>query len=313
VRRFLAHWRPDLGIFIESELWPNLALEAQAQGVPLALVNARMSEGTLRRWGGFKASAAHLLHAFDPIIAADARTAEGLSRLTGRSVPEPGNLKLAASAPPADAAALAALRIEIGARPVWLAASTHDGEEAVVLAAHRRILAAHPDALLIIAPRHPARGARVAALAGGAPLRSRGEAIGEAHVYVADTMGELGLFYRLVPVALIGGSLSPGLRGHNPVEPAKLGATILVGPHVDSFADLYEALERASGVGRVETADEVASAIADLWRDAELRERRTRAARETAEQGGPALAATLDALMSRLNPAGEPKRAHAAA
>ncbi|MBL8549223.1 MAG: 3-deoxy-D-manno-octulosonic acid transferase [Hyphomonadaceae bacterium] len=311
VRRFLAHWRPDLGVFIESELWPNLALEAEARGVALALVNARMSEGALRRWRSFRASAARLLKPFDPIFAADARTSEGLAGIIGRAAPALGNLKLAAAAPPADAAALAALRAEIGPRPIWLAASTHPGEDEIVLAAHREIVAARPDALLILAPRHPERGAEIAALAGAAPRRSVGAVVGPSPVYVADTMGEMGLFYRLAAVSLVCGSLLPTLRGHNPIEPAKLGSAILAGPHVSSFGDLFEALDGAGGIGRAGTADEIAAAVLGLWRDEALRERRTRAAAAAAEEGGPALAATLDALLARLPPS--PTRTHAAA
>ncbi|MGE3143932.1 MAG: 3-deoxy-D-manno-octulosonic acid transferase, partial [Hyphomonadaceae bacterium] len=137
-RRFLAHWRPDLGVFVESELWPNLIMAARAQGVRLALTNARMSPEPLARWRRLPRSAAHMLGGFSLLLAADAATAAGLSALSGEPVRAVGNLKLAAPAPPVDQGALAAFKAAIGARPLWLAASTHAGEDEIVLAAHAR-------------------------------------------------------------------------------------------------------------------------------------------------------------------------------
>lgn len=300
VQRFLTHWRPDLGVFVESELWPNLALEARAMGVPLALVNARMSESSLAGWRRMRASIRHLLDCFDPILAADARTAEGLSTLAGRETPAIGNLKLAAAPPHVDEAALAALRAEIGDRPVWLAASTHEGEEDIVAGVHSRLRTRHPNALLIIAPRHPERGASVAQIAERAPRRALGQPIGAAPFYVADTIGELGMFYKLAPVSVVCGSLQPGLRGHNPIEPAKLGSAIITGPHVESFSDLYDALAQVGGVVTVETPQDLEAAVARLWADEAERVRLTEAAAKTADAGAPALAATLDALAARL-------------
>ncbi|MBI1187137.1 MAG: 3-deoxy-D-manno-octulosonic acid transferase [Alphaproteobacteria bacterium] len=311
VQRFLAHWRPDLGVFVESELWPNLALEARAMGVPLALVNARMSEASLGRWRRMRASIRHLLECFDPILAADARTADGLSDLAGRDVPGIGNLKLAAAAPHVDEAALAALREAIGERPVWLAASTHEGEEDIVAGVHSRLRTRHPNALLIIAPRHPERGASVAQIAERAPRRSLGQPIGAAPFYVADTIGELGMFYRLAPVSVVCGSLQPGLRGHNPIEPAKLGSAIITGPHVESFSDLYDALAQADAAVTVETPQDLEAAVARLWADEAARTRLTVAALKAADAGAPALAATLDALSARLGVAHAPTQASA--
>ncbi|HRP11169.1 MAG TPA: glycosyltransferase N-terminal domain-containing protein, partial [Terricaulis sp.] len=169
VKRFIAHWRPLLGVFVESEIWPNLILEAARADVRLALVNARMSPKTIARWLGWREAGRRLALAFNWISAADARTGEALSALRGSAVAVLGNLKLAAPAPAVDAPARAALAGEIGARPVWLAASTHEGEDKIALAAHALLRKAHPEALLILAPRHPDRGAAIAALAGGAP------------------------------------------------------------------------------------------------------------------------------------------------
>lgn len=298
VARFLAHWRPDLGVFVESELWPNLILEAERARIPLALVNARMSPDSLRRWTRWRAAGARLLGAFRFISAADARTGETLGAILGRRVATPGNLKLAAPAPAIDGDARRALAAEIGARRTWLAASTHAGEDEIVLAAHARLRTQEKEALLIIAPRHPERGAAVAALADGAPRRSLGAPIGATPVYVADTLGELGLFYSLAPAALIAGSLLPHLKGHNPVEPAKLGAAVLTGPYVESFSDLFAALAAAGGAQTVRNADDLAEAVARAWRDEANRAQQCAAALEVVSRGASALEETVASLLS---------------
>lgn len=302
VERFLDHWRPDAGVFVESEIWPNLILAAQARAIPLALVNARMSVETIRRWRGWPRAAGRLMTAFAYVSAADARTGAALGEIRGAEVETLGNLKLAMPAPNVDATARAALAAEIGARPVWLAASTHPGEDEIALAAHRMLRQAEPSALLIIAPRHPERGAAVAALAGGAPRRSAREPIGDAPVYVADTLGELGLLYDRAPVALVAGSLLPQLKGHNPVEPARLDAAILTGPHVESFQDLFEALLAARAALVAETAEALAEAVASLWRDDAARRAQTHAARAVLAEGAHALEATAERVLA-LTPA----------
>ena len=300
VRRFVKHWRPDLGVFVESELWPNLILEADDAGVPLALVNARMSPRSLKRWLNWRAAGQQLTRAFRFACAADARTADALTMLRGAPVGNLGNLKLAAPPPVADPTARIALAEEIAGRPLWLAASTHAGEDEVALAAHARLRLTTPNALLIIAPRHPERGAAIAALADKAPRRSQFEHIGAAPVYVADTLGELGLLYESAPVALVAGSLLPTVKGHNPIEPAKLGAAIITGPNVESFQDVFDALIAARGASVVTDADSLAAEVARLWSDAHARDRQTNAARGVAAHGAQAFADTLDALCALL-------------
>ncbi len=296
VRQFLAHWRPDAGVFVESELWPNLILAAETRGVPLALVNARMSPRSLQRWENWSAAGRRLLQAFRFVSAADARTSEALTRLRGTATTVLGNLKLAAPPPRVDAGERETLMREIGARPVWLAASTHEGEDEIALAAHERLRAEVADALLILVPRHPERGEAVSSRAGNAPLRSLREAVGAAPVYVADTLGELGLFYDAAPVALVAGSLLPHLKGHNPIEPAKLGATIVTGPHVESFQDLFDALFATGGALKVESAEELATAVLRLWRDDAARAKQVEAARTVTAQGAEAFAETIRQL-----------------
>ena len=312
VRRFLAYWRPDLGVFVESELWPHLILEAEKSAIPLALVNARMSPASLRRWGRWTAAGKRLLAAFAYVSTADARTGAALARLRGGPVPVLGNLKLAAPTPSVDVAARAALIAEIGARPIWFAASTHDGEDEIILGAHERLRADFPDALLLLAPRHPERGAAIASLAGASPRRSQGAALDGASIYIADTMGEMGLFYDLAPVALVAGSLRAHLKGHNPVEPAKLGAAIITGPHVESFQDLFTALSQAGGALIAADAIEIANAVALLWRDEAARLCQLAAARSIVAHGAPALGETI-AQIAALLPAADTERVHASA
>ena len=307
-RRFLAHWRPDIAIFAESDIWPNLIEETARSGAKLALVNARISPRSLDSWARTPETARHLLDRFTVILAADPRTAEGVTRLTGRAVETPGNLKLAAPPPAYDPAALAAARAAIGNRPVWLAASTHPGEDEIVLAAHEQIRAAYPEALLIIAPRHPERGEAIAKLANNAPRRSQGAPLGDASVFIADTIGDLGLFYALSPVSLVAGSLLPELKGHNPVEPAKLDSAVLTGPYVESFADTFADLFAAHGAVQVADADAIAQIVQHLWRREPERHALLAAAADVTSRGGASLERTLHALEALL-----PARAHAAA
>lgn len=307
--RFIAHWRPDLSVMAESEFWPHLIAAAKRDGAPMALVNARISRRSLAHWRRFPQSARTLLDSYDLILAADRATAEGLSRLAGRPAPFVGNLKLAAPAPKADPTLLERLRTQIGARPVWLAASTHAGEDQIVLAAHARLRRTRADALLLIAPRHPARGQAVAALAGGAPRRSRGARIEEGPVFVVDTLGELGAFFRAAPIAFMGGSLLSPLRGHNPIEPAKCGAAVISGRHVESFADVYAELFAAGGAALARNPLEIAAAVDRLWADGAARRRQIAAADAVIADGAPALRRTAAALLSLL----DPDRADAAA
>jgi 3-deoxy-D-manno-octulosonic-acid transferase len=295
VGRFLDHWRPDLALFVESELWPNRILTTHARGVRLGLFNATMSARSRVSWSKRANAARAILSALDVIVAAETDTAHTLSTLSDRAVSAPGNLKCAADPLACDGAALAALRAEIGARPVWLAASTHEGEEDILLAAHAAIRGRHRDALLIIVPRHPERGGAVAP---SAPHRSSGATIGGAPVYVADTLGELGLFYRLAPVSFVGASLFDTYEGHNPVEPAQLDCAILSGPHVASFADVYALL--GDSVESVQSADEIAAAVQRLWADAGERARRCTLAKDAVAKGAAALAQTRAALQALL-------------
>lgn len=257
-RRFLDHWRPDLVVLAESELWPNLILGAEDRGARVALVSARLSARSLAGWGRQAGSARRLFGAFDLVLAQDDATAAALAGLGAR---DDGrlNLKLTGEPLPAEEAALARARAAAGDRPVFLAASTHPGEEALVLDAFARL----GRGLLVIVPRHPSRGAEIAALAAERfPVRRQGAGEtfdGAAPVYVADRLGELGLWFRLARAAFVGGSLVPGIGGHNPLEPARLGCPSITGPHLENWQSVYDAL--GDRIARVSDAEGLAGAF----------------------------------------------------
>jgi 3-deoxy-D-manno-octulosonic-acid transferase len=302
LRRFLDHWRPDLVLFAESEIWPNTVIELGRRDIPLVMVNGRVSERSYRRWSRLPVTARALLERYALCVAQSPMDAERLARLGALRVAVAGNLKFDAPPPPADARALAHLSGLVAGRPVWIAASTHPGEEEAVAAVHQALANRLPGLLTILAPRHPERGPAVAGLAEDAGLRAIRRSAGGlpergADVYVADTMGELGLFYRLAPLVFMGGSLVPH-GGQNPIEPAKLGAAILHGPHVHNFADIYAALDHAGGALPVTDADRLAAALADLLTDAGLVRAMAQAAAQTVER----LTGAIDRTMRSIEP-----------
>ena len=300
VRRFLDHWQPDLALFVESDLWPNIMVETSQRGVPMMLINGRLSENSFRRWRYLPGTIGDLLRRLDLCLARTAADAQRFGELGAPHVVTTGDLKLDVPAPPADRTRLAALNAAIGGRPVIAAASTHAGEETAVVDAHRRLRANFPRLLTIIVPRHPERGLGVAEIARATglktKLRSRGE-IPDAttDVYVADTIGELGIIYRLAPIVFVGGSLVRH-GGQNPIEPAKLGAAILHGPHVWNFAEIYAALDQAHGAEMIGDANKLTASFGAMLAQAEARTRVADAARTTVEALGGALERTLKSL-----------------
>jgi len=300
VARFLDHWRPNLALFIESDLWPNLILSASERRVPMVLINGRMSPRSFPRWQRAAQTIAALLGRFDICLAQSQADADRFAALGSRNVMVTGNLKLDVKAPPADSAKLDRLLALTRGRQVVVAASTHPGEEEILLAAHQRIAKHVPGLLTVIVPRHPNRGeaiARMVAASGvEAALRSHEELPGaRIGIYVADTMGELGLFYRLAPIVFMGGSLvSHG--GQNPIEAAKLGAAIVHGPHVFNFAEVYDALDRAGGARVADSEDMLVRQIGELLLDPEARETAIVTAERVVDQLGGALERTLFAL-----------------
>ena len=198
VARFLDHWRPDLAAFVESEIWPNILAACRARDIPTVLLNARMSVRSAARWCHVPAFAAELIGGFAWIAAQSEADARRLVSLGGGHVEALGNLKFAAANLPVDEDELARLADLVGDRPRWLAASTHPGDEEAVAEVHRGLAGAHPGLLTAIVPRHPERGAAIAAILGGAPRRALGQDPGDG-IWIADTLGEVGLLYRLFP------------------------------------------------------------------------------------------------------------------
>ncbi len=304
-RRFFGSWRPDLGCLVESEIWPNLILEAEGLKLPLTLINGRMSARSARRWSWARASVRRLLRSFRLCFARSQADADRFSALGAVDVRVLGDLKNATPPLPAVPAALAELRAVIGERPVWLAASTHPGEEMEVLRAHRQLRVQHPDLLTVIVPRHPERGEELAAelRASGEGLarRSQGErpdaAIG---IFLADTLGELGLFYRLASLVFIGGSLVPH-GGQNPLEAARLGCPPLFGPHTENFEEMTAHLLDVDAARRVGDADELASTIHALFADPAAREGMAERGREAGAAEGAVLMRVQQALSSLLD------------
>lgn len=302
VERFLDHWRPGLAIWVESELWPNLVLATHRRGIPMLLANARLSAGSLARWRAMPWLVRPVLQGFSLCLAQDEVQAERFALLGAAPVGSVGDLKAAAAPLGADPAALAGLRREIGARPVWLAASTHPGEEEIVADAHARIAAARPGLLTVLAPRHPVRGPLLVEMltARGLRVARRGAAEpidGAADVYLVDTLGELGLFFRVAGIALIGGSLVRK-GGHNPFEAARLDCAILHGPDMTNCAAMADALDRAGAAVTVTDAATLAAAVSRLLADpAERRRQVDAAARIAAASNG-----TLDAVLDRFAP-----------
>ncbi|HLX14383.1 MAG TPA: 3-deoxy-D-manno-octulosonic acid transferase [Bradyrhizobium sp.] len=300
VARFLDHWRPSLALFIESDLWPNLILSSAARRLPMVLINGRMSQRSFPRWRRVSHTISALLGRFDVCLVQSRVDAERFTALGSRNVVVTGNLKLDVPAPPADFAKLERLMSVTRGRPIVVAASTHPGEEEVLLETHRTLAGFFPALLTVIVPRHPGRGeaiARMVAAAGvRASVRSREELpTATTEVYVADTMGELGLFYRLSPVVFMGGSLIEH-GGQNPIEAVKLGASIVHGPHVFNFSDVYEALDSAGGAKQAYMQEALVKQLGKLLADPAARNLSLAAAERVVSQLGGALERTMAAL-----------------
>jgi 3-deoxy-D-manno-octulosonic-acid transferase len=315
VRRFLDHWHPDLALYVESELWPNLLGITQARGIPTGLLNARMSESSFRNWRRMPSLIQRLMAGFQFCLAQNPTQAERMAALGARNPRPLGNLKCAAKPLAVDPEALAQLRRAVDGRPCWLAASTHDGEEAVAAEVHAHLRASHPGLLTIIAPRHPERAGEVARL-----LHSRGLRValrsrdgianlgGDTDVYLVDTLGELGLFYSLCTLAFVGGSLGE-VGGHNPIEPARLGCAVVHGPDMRAFSEIAEDLSEPGGSWQVSDADGLIRAVDRLLSEPDTRAHQADAARAVAESQ----AGVLDAVLSELDPYLAPLRRSAGA
>ena len=300
VQRFLDHWRPSLALFIESDLWPNLILAGAARRLPMVLINGRMSQRSFPRWQRMSRTISTLLGSFELCLTQSRVDAERFAALGSRNVLTTGNLKLDVPALPADPARLERLMAITRGRLVMVAASTHPGEEEILVAAHKTLSGFFPSLLTVIVPRHAQRGPAVAAMVAASglqpALRSRDELpVGTTNIYVADTMGELGLFYRLAPVVFMGGSLVER-GGQNPIEAVKLGAAVVHGPHVFNFSEVYDLLDRAGGARVAGDQEALVRQLGRLLDDADARRTLVAAGERVVEQLGGALERTLAAL-----------------
>lgn len=271
VARFFAHWKPAFGILVESELWPNLLAEAKQNGVTLALLNGRLSEKSAARWRALRPLAKPMMESFALIGAQSAEDATRFTAIGARNVRLFGNLKYAGAALPIDTAKAKALRTAIGDRPVWLFASTHEGEEEIALRLHRTVSKERTNLLTIIAPRHPARADSVFALAMREDFAIRRRSIGDLpretdEFYLADTLGELGTFFDAVKIVAMGGSFAAH-GGHNPLEPAASGCAVIAGPHMENFAAIAARLETANALVRVVDETALTETVQALFAD----------------------------------------------
>ena len=301
VKRFLKHWRPEAVVFVESELWPQMLSRARDIEARMVLVNARLSEKSRDAWARRPKTAAYILGLFDLIMTQNDEMAEAMIALGAHPDKVAPGINLKSLAPPLEQhhAVLAQIRTNLQGRPVWVAASTHKGEEKIVLDAHKELLRQHPDLLLLLAPRHPDRSEEIARLIADAGLsytiRSAGAMPDECAVYLADTLGELGNWFVLSDAIFLGGGLTP-MGGHNPYEVAQMGRGVISGPEVFNFSESYAEMERLGAIKTIDSATELAAAVDNLLSDTETIEQFGRAARSFVRDN----AAQLESIAARL-------------
>lgn len=305
IRSFLNYWHPDLALFSESELWPNMVIELHTRQTPLIMVNARISKKSFHRWQIASGIAQKVFGSINLCLAQDYSNAARFLRLGAKDVRITGNLKFDTPAPLIDVKELTALTQVIAARPVWAAVSTHPGEEELIFDTHVALMQQRPGLITFIVPRHPERGQDIAQAA-----RLRGLTVAlrsidafpsqRVDIYIADTIGETAMIFRSIGLVFMGKSLIVG-GGQNPIEPAKFGCAIIYGPYVENFSQVYDLLHCAGAATRVESGAALTQTVASFLMDpAEIR-RKGRAAIETVEKVTGASRKTMDALVPYLN------------
>jgi 3-deoxy-D-manno-octulosonic-acid transferase len=279
VKSFLDHWHPDLVLWMESELWPNMLGEIKKRSIPAILVNARLSDRSFRRWSWLRGSAGEILSSFNLVLTQSDKEAARYKALGANAVISTGNLKYSAQPLPAGESDLKTLNGAIGQRPLWLYASSHKGEEALACRVHEKLKASFPDILTIIVPRHPERRDDIADVCKSHGLNyilrceQKNIPAADTDIYIADTFGELGLFYRLALLAVIGRSFSDdGGGGHNPIEAAQLNCAVLYGPHVQYQKELFDEMTAAGAARPVKTETELLAAVRELIAVPSIRE-----------------------------------------
>ncbi|MCH7416728.1 lipid IV(A) 3-deoxy-D-manno-octulosonic acid transferase [Pseudomonas mosselii] len=301
--RFLDHVRPRLGIIMETELWPNHIHQCARRGIPVALANARLSERSARGYARFAGLTRPMLEEMSLIAVQTETEGERFRTLGARDecVQVTGSIKFDLKVDDQLPPRASALREQWAARqrPVWIAASTHDGEDALILEAHRELLNVHSDALLILVPRHPERFTAVHELCAGqftTVRRSNGDTVtAQTQVLLGDTMGELLFLYALADIAFVGGSLV-ATGGHNPLEPAALALPVLMGPHVFNFLEISAMLREAGALQQVDDAEGLAGAVRRLVELPQDARRMGEAGRAVMQANQGALQRLLDGL-----------------
>ena len=284
VDSFLDHWQPSLAMWVESEFWPNLIKLTESRNIPMVLVNGRISPRSLQSWSRFPGTIASLLSGFKLCLAQSHTDMKNLRTLGAANVQMLGNLKYASAPLPADTQIVTELKASFADRPAWLAASTHPGEEEFIINTHKNLSDKLPKLLTIIAPRHPIRGELIAELAANqgltGQLRSRAKALRpNTDIYIADSIGELGVFYRVAPVSFIGGSLIPH-GGQNILEAAKLGSAVIFGPFTENFNEITSEMVRTAAAVRIDKPAALENAVYSLLIDASTRQSQTDAAKK---------------------------------
>lgn len=300
VARFLSHWKPILALFVESEIWPGFLLEATRRAIPCVVVNGRMSERSFKRWGRFPLLAHSIFGLLSACLAQSGRDASHFASLGAQNIQVTGNLKFDNPPLPFTEKAYALLSEQTKGRSLWVAASTHAGEEEAVGRVHLALQKRFPSLLTLLIPRHPSRREAIRALLKKQGLmtvfRSEGTPlIPQSQIYVADTFGEMGLFYALSSIVFLGGSLVP-LGGHNPLEPALQKCALLTGPHTHNFVDIYAAFEAEKAVIRTASPEALSEEIGRLLEAKERRASLAASAYKIAKEGQGALEKSFEAL-----------------
>lgn len=305
VKRFLEHWQPDVALWIESELWPNLVTQTAAR-CPLLLLNGRISEHSFRNWQRYPSLGKRVMESFSLVLPQSKHDAVRFEALGAKQVRYLGNIKFDSPPLPADPQKLEALQSAIGQRPVWLTASTHAPEEDIAGHTHLALKKQYPDLLTLIVPRHPNRASDIAGSLRTMGLQVSTRSLDEpitatTDIYLADTMGELGIFYRLAPIVFIGGSLIPH-GGQNPLEAARLNCAILYGPHMENFLEIKRELEEAQASLCVEGEQALAPALAGLLANPQKQQALTEAASLLVQTKSGVIAAYIEQLSPYLEP-----------
>ncbi|AIL13539.1 hypothetical protein IM40_08675 [Candidatus Paracaedimonas acanthamoebae] len=308
VQRFLTHWKPSLALWIESELWPNLILETTAQKINLILLNARLSDRSYQRWLWLKSFIKPLLKCFALCISPSPEQASRLKFLGASNVTTIGNLKFSAKPLSYRKNDLKVLQTKIKDRPVWLAASTHPSEEIFIAEAHSFIRQSYPELLTIILPRHPERGNEIIETLNKkfkVARRSIGELpSNDTDIYLCDTLGETGLFYRLITIVFVGGSLVP-IGGHNLIEPALLNSVILHGPHTHKSRELVTLFQTHQASIEIQNALQLAAKVTELLKNPPLCQKFSEAAFEVASAQNKTLEQVITVLSPYLDEIGK--------